>query len=162
MTSERIEPDTGLTPAELRDEALDVPFLVWLTARATANLIDAALAPSGLTSDEFAIYSVLASDATITPSVLSQWMAAPPSTVTSYVKRFERRGHVDREPDPADRRSYRIQLTASGLAAHRSALALFAPTKAAISARLSGDEAIVREALLVLRPALDDVRATTS
>ena len=67
-------------------------FMVWLTSRATADLLDTALAPAGLDGDEFAIYSVLTAASSITPTELARWMAAPPTTVSSYVKRFEARG----------------------------------------------------------------------
>ena len=54
-------------------------------------------------------------------------MAAAPTTVSSYVKRFERRGHISRIPNAEDGRSYRVQLTAAGRDAHRHAGDLFAP-----------------------------------
>lgn len=43
--------------------------------------------------------------------------AQRPSTLTSVVDRLERRGLVRRELDPADRRSFRVQLTVDGRAA---------------------------------------------
>ena len=84
----------GLSAAEVREEGVDVTFMVWMTFRATTYLVDAALAPAGLNGDEFAIYSVLNAAPSITPTELARWMAAPPTTVSSYVKRFEARGHV--------------------------------------------------------------------
>src|SRR3954451_19668628 len=94
---------------ELRREQVDITFLVWAVSRSTAELVDAALRPSGLSGDEFAIYSMLASSSVVTPTELARWMAAPATTVTSYVKRLEARGHVERVANPQDRRSYRIQ-----------------------------------------------------
>ena len=98
-------------------EGTNVLFDVWLVSRATFAVLDAALAPSGLTADEFAIYSVLRSTDAMTPSELARWMAAPLTTVSSYIKRFEGRGHVTRVENPDDGRSYRLQLTAAGRAA---------------------------------------------
>ena len=126
-------------------------FMVWLTSRATADLLDAALAPAGLDGDEFAIYSVLTASPSITPTELARWMAAPPTTVSSYVKRFEARGHVQREPNPADRRSYRIKLTPAGRRAHRAASALFKPLRTQVAAKLGAREGEVREALVTLQ-----------
>ena len=103
-----------LSSGEIRDEGVDLTFLMWLTARGTTALMDATVAAAGLTGDEFAVYSILAASETTTPSTLSRWMAAPPTTVSSYVKRFETRGHVRRVPNPDDRRSYRIVLTEAG------------------------------------------------
>jgi DNA-binding MarR family transcriptional regulator len=158
MVRVRTEFVKGLAAHEVRDEDVDVTFMVWLTSRATADLLDAALAPAGLSGDEFAIYSVLTAAPSITPTELARWMAAPPTTVSSYVKRFEGRGHVQREPNPADRRSYRIRLTPAGRRAHRAAVALFLPVRTRIADALGARETDVREALLTLRTVLDDVR----
>src|SRR5919112_1753014 len=136
MVRKRSEPVGGLAAAEVRDEQVDVTFMVWLTHRATTDLVDAALAPAGLDGDEFAIYSVLAAAPTITPTELARWMAAPPTTVSSYVKRFEARGHVRREPNPSDRRSYRIKLTPAGRRAHRAGAELFGPMRSGVEAAL--------------------------
>src|SRR5690606_19880997 len=143
---------------EVREEDVDVTFMVWLTSRATADLLDKGLSASDLTSDEFAVYSVLASAPSITPTELARWMAAPPTTVSSYVKRFESRGHVTREPHPDDRRSYRIRLTPAGKRAHRAAADLFAPLREEVAAALGVREPEVREALLTLRTVLDEIR----
>ncbi len=133
-------------------------FMVWLTSRATADLLDATLAPAGLDSDEFAIYSVLTAAPSITPTELARWMAAPATTVSSYVKRFEARGHVEREANPADRRSYRIKLTPAGRRAHRAAAALFTPLRTRVIEGLGEQQHDVREALVTLRAVLDQIR----
>ena len=149
----------GLTAGEIDEQAVDVLFLVWLTARATADLLDAVLEPTGLTGDEYAIYSVLAAGSSITPTELAQWMAAPLTTVSSYVKRLQGRGHVTREPDPADRRSYQIRLTASGRRTHQAAAALFAPVRAHVTDALGAGNAGVHRNLRNLRAILDEARA---
>ena len=114
----------------------NVLFDVWLVSRATTAMLDDVLRPSGLDADEFAVYSVLASGDGMTPTELAHWMAAPPTTVSSYVKRFEQRGHVRRVPNPDDRRSYRLQLTASGRRVHRSAGTLFQPVLEEVAERV--------------------------
>ena len=63
-------------------------------------------------------------------------MAAPATTVSSYVKRFERRGHVRRVPHPGDGRSYRVQLTTEGRAAHLVAGELFQPVLEEVTRRV--------------------------
>lgn len=133
-------------------------FSAWLVARAAGDLLHAALAPSGLDADEYAIYSLLATGRSTTPTDLARWMAAPPTTVSSYVKRFEARGHVQRVPNPHDRRSYDIRLTRSGRAAHRRAKQLFAPVLHQVSAALGERDPAVRQALGWLRTALDEAR----
>ena len=122
--------------ADLDAGLANVLFDVWLVSRAATALIDDAVRPSGLDSDEFAVYSVLASTQGMTPTELSHWMAAPATTVSSYVKRFERRGHVQRVPHPQDGRSYRVELTAAGRRAHRTAGELFLPVLHEVTRRV--------------------------
>ena len=86
------------------------------------------------------MYSVLASTDHMTPSDLARWMSAPPTTVSSYVKRFEQRGHIVKTPHPDDGRSYRLSLTPAGRRAHRRAGASFLPVLDTISVRI-GDAA---------------------
>lgn len=145
------------SPAAGEDQ-LNALFSVWLVARAAGDLLDTALARSGLDADEFAIYSLLATGRSTTPTDLARWMAAPPTTVSSYVKRFEARGHVQRVPNPDDGRSYRIRLTRSGRAAHRRAADLFTPALRRVSSALGERDPAVREALGWLREALDEAR----
>lgn len=158
MVRQRSSSVNGLSASEVLEEDVDVTFMVWLTSRATTDLIDGALAPTGLTGDEFAIYSVLTAAPSITPTELARWMAAPPTTVSSYVKRFEARGHVEREPNPQDRRSYRIKLTPTGRRAHRTAAKVFIPLRDRVAERLGAQETDVRAALLTLRTVLDEIR----
>lgn len=136
----------------------NVLFDAWLLSRSVYRLIDVAIEESGLDADEFAIYSVLASGEGLTPSELAQWMAAAPTTVSSHVKRFERRGHISRIPNADDGRSYRVRLTATGRAAHQHAGELFAPILANIEDTLGAraDEAHAR--LLTVLHAVDRVR----
>lgn len=124
---EAVELDAGLG---------NVLFDVWLVSRAATALIDDAVRTSGLDADEFAIYSVLASTQGMTPSELAHWMSAPATTVSSYVKRFERRGHVRKVPNRGDGRSYRVQLTAAGRRVHQAAGELFQPTLREVTRRL--------------------------
>jgi len=135
-------------------QGTNVLFDVWLASRATTARLDTALAASGLTADEFAIYSVLTTSESMTPSELAQWMAAPLTSMSSYVKRFEARGHVVRIAHPTDRRSYRIQLTTSGRAAHRAAGKLFLPVLADVEQNLRRPASSVRLALQALHRAV--------
>lgn len=106
-------------------ESGNVLFDLWLVSRATTALIDKAVQSSGLDADEFGVYSVLYSGEGVTPSELADWMSAPPTTVSSYVNRLEKRGHVQRIANPNDGRSYRLRLTAKGKKVHQTAGKLF-------------------------------------
>ena len=135
----------------------NVLFDTWLVSRAVHSLIDDVIKPTGLDADEFAVYSVLSRSDGMTPSELSRWMSAPATTVSSYVKRFQKRGHVERIPSTEDRRSYRLILTAEGRAAHRRAGELFQPTLAEVEGALGQHEPNVRRQLLELRQVIDDI-----
>src|ERR1044072_6863885 len=100
MVRDRSTSVKGLSRAEVLAEDGDVLFMVWLVSRSTDDLLATELAASGLTGDEFAIYSVLNAAPDITPTELARWMAAPPTTVSSYLRRFESRGHLSRTPTP--------------------------------------------------------------
>jgi DNA-binding MarR family transcriptional regulator len=142
----------------------NVLFEVWLVARATIGLLDDAIAPSGLTADEFGVYSVFCTgdcrasrSIAMTPTELAQWMSAPPTTVSSYVKRFEARGHFERRPNPADRRSYTLRLTPAGHKAHQRAATYFGPAMFAVVAALGRNEPTARRSLEHIKHAIDTV-----
>lgn len=111
-------------------------FEVWLVASATRALLDRALSTGGLDAGDFALYSVLARPPGATPTELAEIMALPPTTVSSIVRRLERRGHAQRSPNPDDARSYRVELTKSGRDAHAKAGQLFLPVLAQVEANL--------------------------
>ena len=62
------------------------------------------------------------------------------------------------EPNPNDRRSYRIQPTRAGRRAHDDAVTLFRPIRAQVIDALVEQDGDVREALLRLRTVVDDLR----
>lgn len=152
------EANNGSEPVEVPQGLTNVMFNVWLVSRATTSMLDEALEPSGLSSEEFAIYSVLLPDDGMTPSDLARWMAAPTTTVSSYIKRFERLGHVRRTRNPDDGRSQIIQLTASGKRAHRSAAAYFLPLLNDVETHLGDSVAEVQRALAELHRTIFAVR----
>jgi DNA-binding MarR family transcriptional regulator len=151
---------TSVNPEPVPGSTLDnVLFDVWLLSRATFALLDARLAPSGLDSDEFAIYSVLRSTDGMTPTDLARWMAAPTTTVSSYVKRFEARGHVERTPNPADGRSYLLRLTDAGRRVHAAAGEHFLPVLATINEQIGAQTATTHRRLRALHQAITTVAA---
>jgi DNA-binding MarR family transcriptional regulator len=80
------------------------------------------------------------------------------------------RGHAERAPDPADRRSYRIVLTPSGLDVHGAAARAFAEADQRFARALAADEeearailgAIQRAAALAEQRLLADVHDATA
>lgn len=158
-SSEDVKP---LSPAEVEQWDVDVLFLVWLVARSTEDLIDGALAPAGLSADEYAVFSMLRATGGTTPTELARWMAAPPTTVSAYVKRLTARGLVTRAPNPDDGRSALLRLTPAGLRTHDAARQRFAPVRGDVVARLAGDHLAVADALMTLRTVVDGLRAAPS
>lgn len=140
-------------------EGTNVLFDVWMVSRTSTGLLDEALAPSGLTADEFGVYSVLSSSDAMTPTELARWMWAPPTTVSSYVKRFEKRGHLVRERNANDGRSFVLRLTPEGRQAHRAAGEAFLPVLVQVVAELGTAEAAVRQSLRTLLDALEQAEA---
>ncbi len=142
-----------------RDDGYTLLFDVWVTANSTRALLDQALRPSGLSAEEFALYSAIRRDGGITPTELASLMALPPTTISSIVGRLQRRGHIQRAANPGDARSYRIELTAAGQAAHAAAATLFAPVLGRVEAALSMPTGQARAVLASITSA---VRTATS
>jgi DNA-binding MarR family transcriptional regulator len=145
-----------------RASGTNVLFDVWLVSRATTGLLDHALAPTGLSADEFGLYSVLTSAETLTPTDLARWMSAPTTTVSSYIKRLESRGHAVRERNPNDGRSFVVRLTPAGRRAHNAAGAAFLPVLDDLVQVLGAREPATRKTLQLLRSSIETVyRART-
>lgn len=145
-------------PGNLNAGPGNVLFDVWLLSRSVQALIGDSIGPIGLDADEFAIYSVLAISDGMTPTSLAQWMAAPPTTVSSYVNRFERRGHVERLTNPDDGRSHLLRLTTAGRRAHAEAGDRFAPVLADVEDRLGDDVDEIHRRLRELHRAVEASR----
>lgn len=114
----------------------NVLFDVWLVSRAATAAITQAVQKAGLDADEFAVYSVLASTDGMTPTELAHWMAAPATTVSSYIKRFAARGHVERVRNEHDLRSFVVRLTDAGRDVHQAAGAHFLPVLGQVNEQL--------------------------
>lgn len=138
----------------------NVLFDLWLASRATTALIDKSIRSSGLDADEFGVYSVLASGSVVTPTELSLWMSAPATTVSSYVKRLEARGHLRRVSNPDDRRSYRLELTPKGRQAHQTAGAMFARILDHVNHKIDDDLDVSRRSLQGLHRAVANFNPT--
>jgi DNA-binding MarR family transcriptional regulator len=102
----------------------DVSFLL---ARANALSLaagNAALAAVGLKVRSYSVLA-LACDTAAGPSQreLAEFLRLDPSQVVALVDDLQRRGLIERRPDPADRRANVVVATADGFALHARALA---------------------------------------
>jgi len=77
------------------------------------ELMELALAGTGVRPAEYAVYSQLAIEP-MTPRELCARLGVTPSTLTGHAEALARRGHVVRVRDPHDGRSYRLELTTEG------------------------------------------------
>lgn len=76
---------------------------------------DAALAgKAGVTADQFVVLSVLAEEDRITQQTLVRRTSSDPNTIGAMLTLLERRGLVERQRHPSDRRARSVVLTRKG------------------------------------------------
>ncbi|HEX5824893.1 MAG TPA: MarR family transcriptional regulator [Candidatus Limnocylindrales bacterium] len=130
------------------DSRLSLLFDLFAANQQVRTLLGHALANSGLSADEYAVYSILFDEGPHAPSELARRAGMPPTTMTHYVRSMLERGHVERAPSSSDRRSYRLVLTAAGILAHGRASRAFDEAHRRFIGALTVDEV---EAGTVLR-----------
>jgi DNA-binding MarR family transcriptional regulator len=120
------------------------------------RLIAAALDGVDLPPEDYPFYVIVGAEGPWTPTALAGRMAMPLSTVLFRLKRLEQRGHVERIPNPDDRRSYLISLTGDGEQLLGEARPRFRAHAEAVEAQL-GAERIggLRGGLTELREAIE-------
>ena len=106
---------------------------------ATLHALTTALADLDLPAADIDVLAILADGAGRTVGALATATATRPSTLTSLLDRLIKRGYIERELDPADRRSFLISLTPTGRAVAQHGAAAIAD--------------IERQALVAVTPA---------
>lgn len=104
-------PDLDLSP-------MDVFGRIGVLARVLTPMTEAVAIERGLRQGEFDVLTALrrvGSPYTLIPSELSDMLMMSRAGMTNRLDRLEAAGLVERTLDPADRRSFRISLTESGL-----------------------------------------------
>jgi DNA-binding MarR family transcriptional regulator len=114
-------------------------FQIFRTSELNAKLVSRALAPAGVRGDDFAVYSYLFYGP-MNLTELADGTGMPLTTVSGYVKRFEARGHVLRQPNPNDGRSQLLSLTGSGRDWLMEAVAIFRKTTSHLYAVLDAED----------------------
>jgi DNA-binding MarR family transcriptional regulator len=90
-------------------------FAIFLVNQRVGQLLSIALVEAGLTPTEYAVYSALAAiEEPVTPTELADRLSIRPSTLTGYLTAMSKRGHLSRLANPADRRSFLMQLSGPG------------------------------------------------
>lgn len=108
-------------------------------ARRLARRFDAALRPFGLTNGQFSLMVALNQPEPPPMGRLAPFLGMDPSTLTAAVKPLERRGLLQVEPDPEDRRSRRLRITPEGVALLHRAVEVWRAEHAALEAALPPD-----------------------
>ena len=87
---------------------------VFVTNQLRERLIAAAVEGTELPPEDYPMYVLVGSEGPWTPTGLAERTQMPLSTVLFRLRRLEERGHVERIPNPDDRRSHLVRLTAAG------------------------------------------------
>lgn len=117
--------------------------------------MQAAMADSPLTPDDFAVYSWLRLVGPVTPGRLAADLGMHQPTMSAYLRRMYGRGHLRRRPHPDDGRSQLVSLTSSGRRVTERSFAGFERAIGAFRARLGVDEAEVQRVLDAVSDALE-------
>jgi DNA-binding MarR family transcriptional regulator len=129
-------------------ERTSILFDVFALGQRVRTLLQTAMRDAALRPDEYAAYSVLFESGTITMTRMARELGMPVTTAADYVRAMRARGHVRREANPADQRSYLLALTPAGTRAHREANRLFERAYRALVAELGPlDESATRVTL---------------
>jgi DNA-binding MarR family transcriptional regulator len=128
-------------------------FEVFWTQQKRKQLIETALAGTGVPPEDYPFYVTIGADGPLTPTRMAELLMMPLSTVLFRARRLEKRGHAERVPNPEDGRSFLLSLTPEGHELLGRARPAFRAYAEAVEARL-GEEQVES-----LTRALTDVRA---
>ena len=103
------------TTLHVRDTCLCLH--VQRSARALARRFDEALRPFGLTNGQFSLLMALNRPEPPPMGPVAELLAMDRTSLTAMLKPLQRRGMVEVETDPTDRRSRLLRLTPAGHAA---------------------------------------------
>ena len=116
------------------------------------QLLTASLDGLELPPEDYPFYVLIGAEGPWTPTLLAERMQMPLSTVLFRVGRLEKRGHAVRVPNPDDRRSFLVSLTADGQQLLKQARPRFRSYAEAVEERLG------QERIDTLRGHLNELR----
>ncbi len=136
-----------------RPFVLDVPggnvaLDLFVLQQHVGALLDSALAETGLTASQYAVYSVLARGAQ-TPGQLRDVLGVRAATMSGYLSAMERAGHATKARHGQDGRSWVFSLTPSGRELADDGRAVMRRVMRVVNRRLgsAGDVAAARATL---------------
>jgi DNA-binding MarR family transcriptional regulator len=111
--------DVAQLPAE---ERMSLGFVAFLMRTRMESYLSAGLREADMVSGDYALLSLLAVEGQLTPAVLARLVGVAPSTLGSRLNALTERGWVKRRANPANSRSWLLQLTPAGWAAYHAAV----------------------------------------
>jgi len=141
-------PDTGIAPRVPRNPV----YTLFVTNQRIRGLLASALRDAPIRSDEYGVYSAVYMAGTLTLTQLARSTGMPLTTVADYVRSMVERGHLERRPNPDDRRSALLRLTPAGTETVNVVMPAFTQAVRTLLDELE----MTREAL---QAALDDMAA---
>ena len=117
-------------------------FLLGKAAQQGAALVEQALQPLRLKARHYGVLVALDELGPCSQHELGDPLRIDRTTMVAIVDHLERLGFVERRPQPDDRRSYQIQLTAAGSSALAQARGAVAKADASLVERLSAPETL--------------------
>ena len=109
------------------------------TNQVRERLIATAMDGLELPPEDYPFYVIIGAEGPWTPTALAARLEMPLSTVLFRVRRLEQRGHAERAPNPDDRRSYLVELSADGQRLLGKARPRFRAVALAVEERVGGD-----------------------
>lgn len=132
-------------------------YLVRQAQLSLRRAIDAALRDLGLTTPQFSVLSVLEVEPGLSGANLARASMLTAQTMNGILVALERAGHIERTPDPRDRRVLQARLTDPGRALLSDARVRVAAVERRMTAALAADQvAQLREWLAACAVALED------
>ena len=136
----------GLTPNFL--------FRLVVVGQLATEILGEAIAPSSLTDSEYSVLAILGAYEPLGPTELSERSGLAPATISDHLSRLERRGLVDRSPNPDDRRAAILRLSEEGRRANEVALEALLEVNSRVASELDITPETVRDTLVALEAAL--------
>lgn len=115
MTARLPKPSARHSDDAANDLLSDVHVLANLVGRAFSGLLSESF---GLSVAEWRVLLTLARQPGLTAAEITSRWAMDKMAISRAIRRLEADGHIGRDRNPGDRRSYRLSLTASGKALH--------------------------------------------
>lgn len=126
-------------PRESAPRRLSLLYQLWLTNLAARTLMRATMAGSGMTGEEYGLYSYLFANGARTLSQTARDVQMPITTLATLMAPAIERGEIERSPHPLDRRAKLLRLTDAGRARMDRAIPAFSSGYRLLLEQLAAD-----------------------